>query len=144
MFLLGLVLSIFHAFSSKSKDMLSKTLMLFFAMSMNGLTGIIAGLKTIQEGNGLLTLFPCWNIIMGVSLLYQIGLADDKYMKDTDAKVFQLLVGVFLITLLFLITHAYFRLHWSITFSICISYITSLNNIISYRISNINISSQFS
>ena len=87
LFIAGLFLSVFHAFSRRHKTKIEKSLILFFALSITGIAGIIAGIRVLNNGNGSLIVFPVLNILTSVFNLYLIGFADDKMMDDSDASL---------------------------------------------------------
>ena len=70
----GFFLSVFHIFTERKKSYFEKTCMGIFVMGANGLAGIFAGIEMLPLRWSLLALFPVWNILMGIILLYQIGL----------------------------------------------------------------------
>ncbi len=53
-FLVGLVLAIYHAFTDRRKTSFEKLLMLFFAVILNGFSGIVAGSYFLDHVSGWL------------------------------------------------------------------------------------------
>ncbi len=130
LFISGLILSIFHAFSSKRKSVTSKIIMLVFALGISGVSGTIASIQIINYYNGLLLVFPVLNIFSSIILLYLIGFANDSMMDDDDASKRDLFVGSVVVITTFLLCNFWFDFHWSITFSICVTYAMNLNELL--------------
>jgi choline-glycine betaine transporter len=82
LFIAGLFLSVFHAFSKRHKTKTEKVIILYFALSITGIAGIIAGMQVLNNGNESLIVFPVLNILTSVFNLYLIGFTDDKMMDD--------------------------------------------------------------
>ena len=127
LFTAGLILSLFHAFFRIHKSKFEKTIILFFALSITGIVGIIAGRQALNNCNQSLIVFPALNILTGILNLYLIGFADDKMMDDSDASLPEIFLGSFIIIVAFLICEYKLELHWSMTFSICITYAMNIN-----------------
>lgn len=130
LFISGFILSIYHVFSSKRKSETEKTLMLVFALGISGFAGIIAGLQVINDYHGLLIVFPVLNILSSVVLLYLIGFAEHSIISDEDALLQELLFGSVITGIVFYFCQFRFNFHWSITFSICVTYVMIFNNIL--------------
>jgi hypothetical protein len=130
LFISGTILSIYHAFSSKPKTEMEKTMMLVFALGINGITGVIAGLRILNNYNGLLIVFPALNILSSVVLLYLIGFVDTSIIDDKDVSLWELLLGAIIIFITFYLCQFRFDLHWSATFSICLAYAMSIDDIL--------------
>jgi hypothetical protein len=121
----GMSLSIYHAFSSKKKSARTKGWMLYFAIMMNLLSAISAGLYQLKNGYDLFFIFPAWNILTAVSI-YFLYKNDHSRISDSNAKIIEIVTGSILSITLILISTYYFYNHWSITFSITNAYATSL------------------
>jgi len=129
-FMFGFILSIYHAFSSSPKSDIEKTIMLVFALGINGITGVIAGIRIFNNYHGLLIVFPALNILSSVVLLYLIGLADTTIICDEDVSLWELLIGSIIVFTTFYFCQFRFELHWSATFSICVAYAMIANDFI--------------
>lgn len=130
LFIAGLFLSIFHAFSRRHKTKTEKIIILFFTLSITGIAGIIAGMQVLNNGNGSLIVFPVLNILTSIFNLYLIGFADEKMMDDSDASLPEIFLGSLVIIVAFLICEYKLGLHWSMTFSICVSFAMNINGVI--------------
>ena len=130
-FLGGIVLSLYHVFTTREKTNYEKMVMLFFAVMANAGTGIISGwyvLKSSDVHNWQLV-FPIWNIINGVLLLLMLRLKiiDEECISDRDAAPVQIILGLVAVLIIFVFCNYVFKLYWAITFSICIIYTTSFD-----------------
>ncbi len=130
LFISGLILSIFHAFSSIRKSETVKTIILVFALGISGVSGTIASIQIINYYHGLFLVFPVFNILSSIILLYLIGLANSSMMDDGDASKRDLFVGSIVVITTFLLCNFWFELHWSITFSICVTYAMNINELL--------------
>ena len=120
----------FQVFFKRDIDM-KKKVMVFFAVSANSLTSIIAGVYTwghIAISNWLL-IFPIWNIINCVLLLLMLflNIIDEECISDRKITFVQIVLGLVSVIIIVLICNNVFKLHWAITFSICMVYTTSFD-----------------
>jgi DNA-directed RNA polymerase subunit RPC12/RpoP len=130
-FMGGIILSLYHVFTTREKTKFEKMVMLFFAVMTNAGTGIISGwyvLKNNDVHNWQLV-FPIWNIINGVLLLLMLRLKiiDEECISDRDATLVQIILGLIAVLIIFVFCNYVFKLYWAITFSICIIYTTSFD-----------------
>ncbi len=118
---LGMIFSIRHVFTSRKKESWENQWMGAFALAVNGLAGIAAGIEIFPGQWSWMALFPIWNILYGVILLYQIGFAENVVTEDN---VSLLEVGIATVSLLvvFAIAKYGFRLSWATIFSVCMVY----------------------
>lgn len=125
----GLVFSIFHAFSTRQKSVGEKAAMLLFAVFVSAGTGIYAGRHMLQTSTGWLIVFPIRNIIYGGLLLLMLRarVIDVTCISDQDATRPQIILGLIAVLIIVICCQFWFRLHWAITFSICIVYTTSFD-----------------
>ncbi|MCX5635001.1 MAG: hypothetical protein NTW55_04045 [Planctomycetota bacterium] len=130
-FLCGMALSIYHIFTTREKSDFEKKAMLVFAVLTNAITGIVAGVYVIKNtpANNWLSIFPMWNIINGALLLLMLrgGIINEKCISDRDSTAGEVFRGLFAVLVVFIFCNYLFKLHWSITFSICIIYATSFD-----------------
>ncbi len=127
-FLSGLLLSIYHAFTDRPKTPLEKSFMLFFAVLLNAFSGILAGMYDLTTTNGWLAIFPLLNIINGIVLIlmFRMGILSDANISDRHASRSQFLLTTAAVLILFAICHYLFFLIWMQTLSICVAYATNL------------------
>jgi len=126
-FLSGLVLSLYHAFTDRPKTSLEKSFMLFFAVVLNSISGILAGMYQLSTASGWLVLFPLVNIInSAVLLLMPRGVLSEANISDQHASRNQFAVTATAVLILFSACHYLFALLWFQTLSICVAYATNL------------------
>jgi DNA-directed RNA polymerase subunit RPC12/RpoP len=130
-FLCGLCLSIYHIFTTREKTDIEKWGMLFFAVLANAVTGIIAGVYVIKNttAHDWLLVFPIWNIVNGALLLLMLRfrIIDEECISDRDATASEVIIGLAAVFVILIFCNYVFKLHWAITFSICIIYATSFD-----------------
>lgn len=129
LFAAGLIICLYHVFTPRRKTDAEKAIMLLFAVTINAATGVIAGIYMIKESPGWLLVFPVWNIANGVLmiLMQYVNLFDTDCIAERDATLGQAFLGLVTIGILFVVCNFILRLHWAITFSICIVYATSFD-----------------
>ena len=129
LFMLGMSLCLYHVFTPRQKTDIEKGIMLLFAISINAATGLIAGFYMLKECPGWLLVFPAWNIINSILLIVMqyVKLFDEGQISDRDATITQVIIGLAAILIIFYICNNTFKLHWAITYSICIIYTTSFD-----------------
>jgi len=128
----GVVLSIYHIFSSRAKNQTEKYLMLFFAVLTNGTSAICAGFYVLKHSVLWLAVFPIWNVVSGAVLILMLwfDIVDRRCVSDREATIPQAIVGLAAVAAVFFACSLLLKFHWAITFSICIAYSTSLDRAI--------------
>ncbi len=128
-FLAGLILSIYHAFTSRKKTYFEKFLMLFFAVVLNASIGIVAGSRELENVHGWLVIFPVINIVNGALLLILLRtrVINDDNISDENTSLSQVSLSGSMIIILFVVCHYLFDFFWMQTFSICVVYSTNIN-----------------
>ncbi len=128
----GLVLSIYHIFSSRVKNQTEKYLMLFFAVFTNGTSAICAGFYLLEHSVIWLAVFPIWNIINGAVLILMLwfDIVDRRCVSDRDSTIPQAILGLAAVVAVFFACSLLLKFHWAITFSICVAYSTSLDRVV--------------
>ena len=146
----GAALPVVHVFSKREKDEWEKVVMLVFAVIFTAGSGIFAGQAMLKEaGQGfdlsfnskpwllqlvLLTgilkwkaVFPLWNIANGILmlLLLRAGIINTECIADRDAKLWEVFLGLIILCVVFVICQYGFKMHWAVTYSICIVYSTN-------------------
>lgn len=130
MFLAGMILSFYHAFTDRDKTPFEKRLMRIFAGILCGFAGVWGGTFALDNSLGVLTVFPVWNIFNGMVLLYALrggGLSEDN-IGDENVELSEVITATFMVSIVFLICHLVFKLNWATTFSICIFWVTTLTS----------------
>jgi hypothetical protein len=129
LFMLAMLLCLYNVFTSRKKTDIEKSIMLVFAITINAATGVIAGLYMLKECPGWLLVFPVWNILNSaiIILMQYIDFFDESQISDRDATKTEVIIGLVAILIIFYICNNVFKLHWAITYSICIIYTTSFD-----------------
>jgi hypothetical protein len=129
LFMLGMFLCLYHVFTSRRKTDVEKGIMLLFAITVNAATGFIAGFYMLKDCPGWLLVFPAWNIINSALLIIMqyVNLFDESHISDRDATITQVILGLIAVLVIFFLCNNTFKLHWAITYSICIIYTTSFD-----------------
>ena len=130
MFLSGMLLSFYHAFTRRHKTLIEKKLMVFFAGILCGFAGILGGSFVLLNSQKVLAIFPIWNIINGCILLGALrgGTLSEENIRDENAELGEVITGTIIVSFVFLICYFFFKLNWATTFSICIVWVTTLNS----------------
>jgi len=118
-------------FIRRDETVFEKRVMVAFAVLTNLVTGIIAAIYTLKNTvtTDWLLVFPIWNIINGMLLLFMVSLkvVDEECISDRDASASEVIIGLMAVLVIFIFCNYVFKLHWAITFSICIIYTTSFD-----------------
>lgn len=132
--LAGMGLSIYHVFTTREKTDIEKWIMLFFAVLTNAGAGIISGWYVLNSSciQNWQIIFPMWNIINGALLLMMLRfrIIDEECISDRDATAKETVIGLVAVIVIFIFCNYVFKLHWAITFSICVVYATSFDKAI--------------
>lgn len=125
------IILFFRIFVQKEDVDLKKRIMVFFVVLINACTGIIAGIYAIinTASSNWLLVFPIWNIINSVLLILMLyaRIIDEECIIDRKMTVAEFLFGLAAVIIIFAFCNYVFKLHWAITFSICIIYTTSFD-----------------
>ena len=150
LFFWGILFSLYHVFTKRRKTVLEKGIMLLFAVFVSAFSGIAAGIHIIKDIFDILTqdtsviqvataiillLFPVWNILNGIWLILMFDSMDENNITDENATRLQVLLGLLILLLVFLCCHTVFKLHWTLTFSICVGCSTSVGGIVQESLS---------
>lgn len=130
MFLSGMLLSFYHAFTRRQKTLLEKKLMIIFAGILCGFAGIWGGTFVLLNSQGVLVVFPIWNIINGFMLLIALrgGALSEENVRDENVGFGEVMSGTIIVSFVFLVCYHFFDLNWATTFSICIAWVTTMNS----------------
>jgi hypothetical protein len=106
--------------------------MLYFAVFVNGMSGIAAGVHLLEEATGFFIIFPVMNIANGAILLilYRFDVLDDKNISDDNGTIFEAINSLLIITILILIFKYIYEVYWAVLFSMCVFYATNINTLI--------------
>jgi hypothetical protein len=131
---LFIIFYLYLSFTRREEAEFGRTIMLWFAIATNILTGIVASayvLKNTDVRNWQLV-FPIWNIINAVVLYLMLvaNFIDENCIIDRKTSLLHTIFGLVSVIIIVLICNYVFKLHWAITFSICIVYTTSFDRAI--------------
>jgi hypothetical protein len=133
LFLTGMILSFYHAFSDRNKSLIEKKIMLLFAVLLIGFSGIWGGTYMFLHSSGWLTAFPIWNIVSGWILIVGLraGSVNEENISDDNVELTQIISSAIVVGLIFFGCYIWLELNWAATLSICIAWVTTLNNTVS-------------
>ena len=125
----GTFLSTYHIFSRRLMTRHEKQFMVAFAVFVNFIVGYFAGTYVLKELNGVWAIFPILNIASAALLLFlfRVNIIKEDSISDKQAKKSEIISGAILIFAIFIISQYMLGNYWAITFSICTSYATNLN-----------------
>jgi hypothetical protein len=135
--LLGLIISIYHVFTDRPKNSFEKYCMFVTAVSVTLLAGGTSGYYLILNAFmspwwWIWIIAPIWN---GMNLFWFLGklgtqiedkneTADDIII-DNDTGLIETVVAAVVIALMVIMGEFLFKLHWSLTYSMCTIYATN-------------------
>jgi hypothetical protein len=123
--LLGLALSLGHAFIRRKKSAFEKYLMGWFVMGVSGMASFAVGLEMLPARSSIMLILPVWNILAGLLMLFQMGF--QKYaIADEDASPVEVFGATIILVLIFFWADFGFHLSWAMTLSICIFFATTV------------------
>jgi len=139
-FFLGLLLSIYHAFTDRPKSQVEKFLMLFFAVTLNVFSGFCGGVYALSRTDGWFIIFPILNIINALILLfmYRTNIVDEHNIADENASLIQIIFTSIVVVTLFVLCNHMYNLIWIQTLSICVVYATNIGRRIEPLILQVN------
>jgi len=130
LFMAGMFLSFYHAFTNRKKTLIEKKLMVLFAALLCGFSGIWGGTYMLVHSPDWITVFPLWNIISGWILLGALrggGLSEEN-ISDKNVQILQVVSSTVIVSFVFFSCYLGFKLNWATTFSICIAWVTTFNS----------------
>jgi len=135
---LGLLYALYFGLTTGPLTSKSREALLFFAVVVNLLSGIAAGVRMISESNGWLLVFPIWNLANCVILLviFFTFAEDERFhreaIQDLRANRFVIVLCYGLVLLAFVICHKHFELHWTATLSVCVTVSANFSTVLEY------------
>ena len=127
----GILCSVYHIFTNRPKAEWEKGAMLSFAVLVNGVAGIAAGMHLLENSHGLLVLFPMWNVFNGILLLvlFRFDVVNESNITDENATLSQVFFGLVTTVATFAICTFVYKMYWAVTYSICLAYASNVNGI---------------
>jgi len=132
----GIGLSIWHVFIQREKTLTENYIMSAFVLFVNGMAGIAAGSEIFSTQLSVLNLFPLWNILLGIILLYQMAL-DDNVVTNENATLHEVVIVTVFLLIVFGIGFYLLDFTWAMTFSVCVAYASASSFIVPWIINNI-------
>ena len=130
-FFLGLIFSIYYAFSKSPTPRLAKFFMLFFVLATNFIAALFALGTIIHIGSSVVVMiFPIINVINSILILsfFRAGVVNADCVADKNATYKELTVGSICVLAIVFISQYILKNMLTITFSICLSYSSIVNN----------------
>ena len=117
----GIALSMFHVLSKAKKDVVDKYLMIFFAISVQGLTAFV-GFDYARETSEVSLVFPFLNGIYAFIsiILFFEGKISHRKFHDKDATLIEIIISTLIVLILVSITTFLTSLHWVEILSVAI------------------------
>jgi len=134
--ILGMVFSVYYAFSIKPISRGNKNLILFFVLFVNLFIAFTIADYAFNHPGFIPITFSILNIIIAyLSFIALVRSIKDRSVNisDKQPEKFELIIGSIIVICLFYISHYILNNFWAITFSICMVYAVSINRFIFNR-----------
>lgn len=131
MLTIGIILSLYHVFTKRKKKWFEKLFMLLFVVLMNFIAGWYGFFYALfHNSNTIPIIFPAWNFIYGSYLLAltRSGILKIDSVADENAPFYLVIISLILLSIIIIICQLHFQLYWAFTFSISLSYLSTINN----------------
>ena len=120
-----------EVFIKRKESDFEKSMLLWFAIGTNISTCIVASVYIFRNTNvsNWELVFPIWNIVNAVILyfMWEIDWLNEKCIVERETRPAQITFGIAAVVIIIFVCNYITKLHWSITFSICIVYTTSFD-----------------
>ncbi len=129
----GIVIAMYHVFSSREKNEWERSLMLYLACFTNVVSGFAAGIYIfVNSANPIFIILAVCNILNCFLLpfKYVVSFGDGSSFDNDDATFTEIIFGSIVIIITFLICHFIFEIFWAFTFSTCITYACNVNRVV--------------
>lgn len=125
-----MLLNIYHAFSRRKKRESEKSLMLLFAVILNGVCAIATGSLVFIQKNIWLYPFPIFNLINGFGILFwaRFGLITEDNISDDNVDLPYIVHSTAVVSLVFIVCQFYYNYPFIITYSICMALNSMITN----------------
>ena len=130
--LIGFALSIYYAFTDKKIPSYHKEAMLAFMLVVNVFVGMSAMFYLANYSHGWTYIFPAINYFnaLFLGLAFKVNAINADSILDIQAKRSELLLGSAVVMIIFIYSRYVLNDYWAITFSMCLAYATTINEII--------------
>ncbi len=126
-----LLIGIYQIFIKREESDFEKSMLLWFAIGTNISICIVASVYIFRNTNvsNWELVFPIWNIVNAVILylMWEIDLLNENCIVERETRPAQIIFGIAAVVIIIFACNYITKLHWSITFSICIVYTTSFD-----------------
>lgn len=134
-FLFSMGLSIYYVFINKKIGRKHKEFLYYFAIYINFFAGLFSGQYLLKHQKGFLMVFPLFNILSGIFLITLVRLRIfeehiEILFEGAQSQKGEVILGIIFTLLIFLLSHFILKHYWAITFSMCLFYVTNLNEIL--------------
>ena len=136
--IIGSLLSIYHAFSNTNKPFLIKIAFMYYLAFITCIIPIGATIYQLtllfdKNVNPYLLLIPMLSIYYALAIstvmINDWNKASKKF-SDRNASIIEISIESIVIIATSLICRYYFKLHWTITLSICVIYVVGMHRLI--------------
>jgi hypothetical protein len=125
----GILYSIFHAFTKTKKDKWAKFYMFHFAIWMNIFSGYAVAMHVFNTATWYFIILSIWNFLnVGLLMwLYDRNYINESSINKREVRWIELLFGSLLIISLWILGEIILGWYWAVTFSLSVGYATALN-----------------
>ena len=127
---LGLWFSIYHVFTDRPKTKAEMSAMLCFGIFVNFISGFAGGAYMFDDFQGVLVVFPVWNIINSLTLLISYAIFKENCVVNDNASPAEVIIGLTVVVACYAVCNLVLKLHWAYTYSICVTYACNVDRLV--------------
>jgi hypothetical protein len=135
--LVGIPMSIYSVFSKKKIPWIMKSIILLYAVFVNGLAAMYAIYHIIfnhisNGGSPYVLILPIINILSALIIIAWVGRGDSDIwaIDDKNASLIEIIIGFIIVSMIIIVSHYILHNYWAITFSLATIYSTNLSSFI--------------
>ncbi len=127
---LGLFFSLYHILKRGRKSRFAQRAMIYYAIGMSSVTGILSGVFTWHHASGWWGyLVASWTVLYSALLFASLKWESDIHsVENRDAKLNEVFVGLIVISIIAYVNATYYHMYWAINYGLCIAYATLVNS----------------
>ena len=131
-FILGCVMSIYYVFSNKKPLNFIKISMLIFLITLNFVISLESFTYSLDNRINFWLIFPVLNLIHSffIVLLFRLEIINENSISNKNAKMHEIILGSLSTIIIIFLSNHLLNNHWTITFSISLTYSLFLNNLL--------------
>jgi hypothetical protein len=133
-FIIGLLLPIFHVFVKRKKSELTIFLIQTFSVIINTIVCLYSFGHVYNTTKDWFYIFPMWNFIyacvLPIMIHYDLINVDQAFVKEASLK--EVFVSSLVLVIVFYLCQYVYDIYWGLTFSICIICSTNLSILIGH------------